>query len=192
MADSISIENLCKSFEDKVVLDNFSCNIPLGETSFVMGPSGSGKTTLLMILMGLIPYDSGTVSGLEGKRFSAVFQEDRLCENLSAINNIRLVNKDLTREDAVSMLNAIGLGGELKKPVREFSGGMKQRVSLLRALAADYDILFMDEPFHGLDIETKQAVINYFKEKTLGKTVIIVTHDINEQEMLGGKIIEIS
>lgn len=189
MSMGIEVKNLTKRFGEKTVFKNFSCFFPAGETTFIMGPSGCGKTTLLMLLMGLLPYDGGSIYGLQGKRRSAVFQEDRLCGNVSAVTNLRLVNKNLSKEEAAGMLAALGLAEELHKPVREFSGGMRQRVSILRALAAPYDVLFLDEPFHGLDADTKQLTMRYFQEKTQGKTVLCVTHDESEPELLGGRIL---
>ena len=89
--EDICIRDLSKSFGDKVVFDNLNLTIRGGMTTCIMAPSGAGKTTLLRILMGLETADAGSVTGLEGKRFSAVFQEERLCENMTAADNIRLV-----------------------------------------------------------------------------------------------------
>ena len=192
MSLDIEVKNLAKRFGDKRVFEDFSCVFPAGETSFIMGASGCGKTTLLMLLMGLLSSDGGSILGLEGKRRSAVFQEDRLCDNVSAVTNLRLVNKALSKADAAAMLAALGLEGELHKPVREFSGGMRQRVSILRALAAEYDVLFLDEPFHGLDTDTKLLTMRYFQERTCGITVICVTHDASEPRFLQGRILHLS
>ena len=90
--NAIEVKHLYKSFGSKVVLRDFSARFPIGAVTAVMAPSGGGKTTLLRVLMGLEAADSGTVEGLAGLRQSAVFQEDRLCEALSAAANIRLVN----------------------------------------------------------------------------------------------------
>ena len=91
MADVIKIDRLNKSYHGKPVLKELSFSIPAGRITAVMAPSGAGKTTLLRILMGLEQADSGRIEGLEGLRLSAVFQEDRLCPNLSPVSNIRLV-----------------------------------------------------------------------------------------------------
>ena len=90
---AIEIQNLSKSYGDHTVFRDFSLSIPHGTTTCLMAPSGAGKTTLLRILMGLEAPDEGRIVGMEGKRISAVFQEPRLCENLSAFANIRLVRK---------------------------------------------------------------------------------------------------
>lgn len=180
---SIKLKNIDKAFDGKQVLSGFSHSFPEGETTCVLGPSGCGKTTLLNLMMGLSSPDSGEMIGLTNKRLSAVFQEDRLCQGLTASANIRLVNAALSKEDAAEMLNAVGLEDE-QIPVRSFSGGMRRRVAILRALAAQYDILFLDEPFRGLDVETHRQVMAYLKARTAGKTVICVTHSAEEAAFL--------
>lgn len=173
--------NITKKFGDLIVLENFSHDFAEGKVTAVLGKSGCGKSTLLNILLGLMPPDSGEVIRSEGCRMSAVFQENRLCENLTAGANIRLVTgKRLSPRELSEEFMAVGLEGCENKPARELSGGMKRRTALLRALLAEYDVLFLDEPFKGLDGDTKQTVMEYCKMKTAGKTVLFVTHD--EQE----------
>ena len=150
-----------------------------------MAPSGAGKTTLLRILMGFTSADSGTLLGLEHIRFSAVFQEDRLCENLTPISNLRLVSPTLSKQEAAAALGGVGLSDCLTQPVRELSGGMHRRVAILRALLAEYDLLFLDEPFKGLDEETKALVIADTRRRCAGRTVLLVTHDPDELKVLG-------
>ena len=185
----IELRKVSKSFGEKQVLRNFSHTFSEGELTCVMGPSGCGKTTLLSLLLGLERPDSGEVLGMEGRRLSAIFQEDRLCENAGAVSNLRLVNPALTRAEAEKMLRSLGLGDSLGQPVRTLSGGMKRRVAILRALGAPYDALLCDEPFKGLDAATKAQVIAYFQEKTRGKTVILVTHEKSEAQALGGELL---
>lgn len=188
---SIELKNLTKSFGEKTVFQNFSHVFPEGETTCVMGPSGCGKTTLLNLLLGLEAPDSGEILGLDGLKRSAVFQEDRLCENVSAPSNLRLVSPALSRRDAEGALSQLGLGDSLRQPVREFSGGMKRRVAILRALCAEYGVLLADEPFHGLDAAMKLRTMEYFREKTAGKTVILVTHDPEEAKFFAGRLLEL-
>lgn len=184
--------NICKSYGNKKVLDNFTHNFAEGKITAVVGQSGCGKTTLLSILMGLTQADSGKLIGFD-KPISAVFQEDRLCENLTVSANIRLVTgKRYTKADIENELCKVGLDGCAGKPVRELSGGMKRRAAIVRAILAQSEILFLDEPFKGLDSETKQSVIEYVREKSAGKTVIFVTHDREECEMLAEDMVELS
>ena len=188
---AIELREVSKAFGDKQVLQGFSHTFPQGKLTCVMGPSGCGKTTLLSLLLGLERPDSGEIRGMEGQRLSAVFQEDRLCENAGAVSNIRLVNPALSKAAAEDMLEELGLGDSLRQPVREFSGGMKRRTAILRALIAPYDVLFADEPFQGLDQDTKGLVLDYWREQTRGKTVILVTHDLAEAEALGDHILSL-
>lgn len=185
--------NLTKKFGDLVVLENFSHDFAEGKVTAILGKSGCGKSTLLNMLMGLTQPDSGEVIRLDNSRISTVFQENRLCENLTAGANIRLVTgKRLSPRELSEEFKAVGLEGCENKPARELSGGMKRRTSLLRALLAEYDILFLDEPFKGLDGDTKQTVMEYCKAKSLGKTVLFVTHDEQECKFLADEIITLA
>ena len=189
---SLKAENITKRFGEVTVLDGFSHEFADGAVTVIMGASGCGKSTLLAVLMGIIKPDSGTVTGND-TRLSAVFQEDRLCENLTVMSNIRLVlGKKAGREMLISELAKVGLEDCADKPARELSGGMKRRTARLRALLAEYDILFLDEPFKGLDEDTKRTVMEYTKRMTAGKTVILVTHDRDEAEFFGGKLTNLS
>ena len=177
------------------MLKDFSAVIPEGKTTCIMAPSGKGKTTLLNILLGLESYDGGRIRGLEGKKKSAVFQEDRLCENLSSRANIRMIReKKISRglrflKKDGRRPGGFGTSRMGDQPVRKLSGGMKRRTAILRALLADWEILFMDEPFKGLDIETKKKVMEYVKNECLGKTVVFVTHDPEEAKEMGAEIL---
>ena len=184
MSEFIRIEHLNKSYHDRPVLQDLSLSIPTGQITAVMAPSGVGKTILLRILMGLEAADSGQVEGLDGLRLSAVFQEDRLCANLSPVSNIRLVTgSSLSRQEILSALAQAGLSDCAGQPARELSGGQRRRVALLRALLAPWDLLLLDEPFKGLDTETRKQIMNYVLlhfHKKPGRTVLLVTHDESE------------
>jgi NitT/TauT family transport system ATP-binding protein len=188
----IILENINKSYNGRKVLDNFSAKISLGEVTCIMAPSGMGKTTLLRIMMGLEVADSGKIAGMDGLRVSAVFQEDRLCESLDPVSNIKLVNDKLTKAEILEALGAFGLEKSEYQRTSELSGGMKRRVAILRALLAEYDILLLDEPFKGLDKDTKSTVILEILKRTKGKTIVFVTHDQTEiEEMCTQNIINI-
>ena len=186
--EDIVIRNLCKSFAGKPVLRDFSAVLPVGQVTGLMAPSGAGKTTLLRILMGLERPDGGTIDGLAGLRLSAVFQEDRLCDNLDPSANIRLINPTLGRRETEDALAAVGLAGCLRQPARELSGGMRRRVAILRALLAEYDLLFLDEPFKGLDRETTETVMADTRRRCAGRTVLLVTHDVAELDAMGAVV----
>lgn len=185
----IYVKNVSKSFGSKKVLQNLNLTIEPGRISCIMAPSGAGKTTLLRILMGLEEADSGCITGLEGKRFSAVFQEERLCEYMTAVENIRLVTPGLDAGSVVQEMDRLGLGDCCAQPVSQLSGGMRRRVSILRALLAAYDVLCLDEPFKGLDDARKEQTLAYVKQKAAGRTVLFVTHDEKEALALGAEVI---
>jgi len=187
----VRVSGLAKAFGETRVLAGLSLDIPDGATTVLMGPSGVGKTTLAHILLGLVPADSGTVAGLAGRRLAAVFQEDRLCEQLPAVGNVRLVLHGKAEAAVVrGELAAVGLGDDdVGKPVSQLSGGQRRRVAIVRALLADADFGCLDEPFKGLDEATKDRVIDYVRDRTRGRTVLLITHDPVEAEKVGGRIV---
>lgn len=177
---NITISDLCKSYGEKKVLQYFNAVLEEGKTTALMGTSGIGKTTLANILLGFEQADSGLITGLP-ERKSAVFQEDRLSENYSALTNVQAVCKNKAdKANAKELLEHLGLSNDLKTQVRTLSGGMKRRVALARALSAEYDFLVLDEPFKGLDKQTKENTMQTVKEMTQGKTILLITHDKDE------------
>lgn len=183
MADII-IRGLRKRYGDREVLRDFSMTLPEGRVTCLMAPSGAGKTTLLRLLAGLEAPDAGTVTGLDGLRLGVVFQEDRLLNWLDAVENIRLTAPEQNREEILKELRRFGLGDIAGQPVAELSGGMRRRVALLRALLAPADILFLDEPFNGLDEATRAAVAHATLERIGGRTTLLITHDPDEAALL--------
>ena len=185
------LKNISKAFGDKSVLNDLTVEFKNGSRTCIMGASGSGKTTLLNIIMGLVKPDAGELTDLP-KRISAVFQEDRLCEPYSAVKNVLAVTgKDVSEEKIVSLLNDLKLTGSEYLPVSTLSGGMRRRVALARALLAKGDMLILDEPFKGLDEETRRVVIDVINRYTKGKTLIVSTHDIRDATDLGATVFNI-
>lgn len=187
----IKIENLNKSFGNHKVLDNFSHTFTDRTITCIMGPSGSGKTTLTNILMGLMKADSGVITGLRNVKIAAVFQEDRLCEELDAIMNIKLVSPKLSFSRIREAFMAVDLEDYEDKPVSELSGGMRRRVTIIRAMLAKSNFVILDEPFKGLDDELKSKVISFVKNSTSDKTVLAITHDISEANALSAHVVVI-
>ena len=180
---SINIENISFAYEDKIVFENYSQRFPIGETSVIMAPSGFGKTTLLYMIAGLISPTNGNINiPINNPKFSFAFQDLRLIESLNVKKNITLVNSNISTNDLDKCLEALDIKDLADKKVSTLSGGEKSRVSIARALMADYDILLLDEPFNGLDDTTKDNVIKYIKEKTAHKTVLLVTHNNDEAD----------
>ena len=170
------------------MLDNIAAAIKAGHTTCIMGPSGIGKTTFLNIMMGLAKADSGEVLNIPEKK-SAVFQENRLCEDFSVMTNIKMVNDSLTEDLILSHLEKVGLRENARQKVSSLSGGMKRRTALVRAVLAQKDIIFLDEPFKGLDEDTAKKAALYLAENTKNITVIAVTHQKQDAVMLNADIL---
>lgn len=180
---TIEVKDICKAFDGKPVLQNFSMNIESGGSYALTAPSGSGKTTFLNILLGLEKADSGEIRLLGDYKYpylntGAVFQEDRLCEAFSAVENVAMVNQKLSKLVAREELEKLLPADELDKPVSELSGGMRRRVAIVRACIVPSDLLVMDEPFTGLDWEMRQRVIAYIREKQGRKPLLLTTHSL--------------
>ena len=170
----IEFRGVSKSFDEKNVLHDLDWRIAPGEQWQVRGASGIGKTTLLRLLMGLEKPDAGSITGLEDLRFLPVFQEDRLVEHWSAVGNVSLVCADAARVRMI--LCALLPEDAIDQPVRTLSGGMRRRVALARALAAEGDVLVLDEPFAGLDAETERQAAEVIAANRAGRTLELVSH----------------
>ena len=182
----MKIQHLCKSFDGKMVLDHVSLTMESGGTACLMAPSGRGKTTLLRCIAGLEAPDSGQITDLP-ERIAYVFQEDRLCDGFSAVDNIRLVTgKALGEGEIRRHLEELGLAGSLDQPVRELSGGMRRRVVISRAVCFGADLLLLDEPFKGLDEEARQQTADYILRHRGAAAILCVTHDREDAAALGG------
>lgn len=184
----LKAQGLCKSFNGHEVLRDVSLELPERGVTALTGPSGCGKTTLLHILAGLLKPDSGTVELASGARLSMVFQEDRLLEWATAEQNAAIVVRAASRrartERALRALDSVGLLVTARQSVSEMSGGMKRRVALARALAAEGQLLLLDEPFQGLDDATKEAVMDTLRRTARDTSILLVTHDDREIQAL--------
>ncbi len=189
--NELVLDKITKRYGNKTVLRDVSLTFRRDRITCVMGPSGCGKTTLLHIIAGLLEPDSGQITG-RPDRISFVFQEDRLCEDFSAIANIRLVTgKSISENEIMECLSSLGLEDSARKPVRELSGGMKRRAAIARALCYHPDLLILDEAFKGLDEERRQSTMDRIRAEKKGRIIICVTHDPAEAEYLGGSLIRL-
>lgn len=171
------LSNISKAYGEIKVFDNFSAELSNGAVTQITGESGCGKTTLLRIIAGLDEY-SGEISERPEGKISAVFQEDRLFEELSALENCYLVQSGKPPFDIADALASTGLSREdITRPAKELSGGMKRRTAIVRSLCVNFGLLLLDEPFKGIDRENKLKTAALIEAHTKGKTVFIVTHD---------------
>lgn len=189
------IKNINKSYKDLKVLEDISIDFPKNKTICILGSSGCGKTTLLNILLGITNKDSGDIIGFE-EDISVVFQEDRLIPWKNIKDNIKFVLKrKMEKEQIESIIDEyfelVNLQEYKYYYPKNISGGMRQKINILRAFLYPSNILIMDEPFKSLDINSKEVLINFFKDLRIieNKTCIVVTHDIDEAIALGHKIV---
>ena len=206
----LQIHDLCKQFDGHLVLDHVSMELVSGHIYCLMAPSGTGKTTLFRILMGLEHADSGEIivqrktkeagqaaaekvadwqenETLQNLCIGAVFQEDRLCEAFSAVENVLMTAaSSMSRAEAERELRELLPQEALTRPVATLSGGQKRRVALCRALCAPSDLLILDEPFTGLDAETRMEGIRYLQKKSAGKLTLLSTHQEDDIPTLNG------
>src|SRR5205809_7104332 len=207
----LAIDNVSKSFQSAsgtvLALDHVSLQVDEGEFVCLVGASGCGKTTLLNIIAGLEKPDSGNVLA-DGKPITSpgrdrlvMFQESALFPWLNVFGNVlfplklkpNLTNKD--RHDVAKYyLELVGLTRFERANIHELSGGMKQRVSLARALAPNPRVLLMDEPFAALDALTREQLYGDLQRiwKARNKTIVFVTHNVREAACLGDRVLVFS
>lgn len=183
----IRLENITAGYEpEKPVLKNLSLTLPQQGVVAFTGPSGSGKTTLLRVIAGLLKPFSGTLSGLEDKRVSMVFQEDRLLPWCTVLQNVTCVGEE---EAARRCLERVELLSHIHRYPGELSGGMQRRVAIARALCFGGDVLLLDEPFKGLDPALKERIFPHIRDAA--PLILLVTHDEQDVQALGATEIKI-
>jgi ABC-2 type transport system ATP-binding protein len=204
---AVSIQNLGFNYPGQPItcLNNISLEVAAGERFGLFGPNGAGKTTLLNCMTGLLNYQHGSIQlfGNEVKNnrkkintlFGFVPQDFSFYQELSPIENFHFfgawygMNKAATEKKSTELLEVLGLADVRNKQVQKFSGGMKRRVNLAIGVLNNPRILFLDEPTVGVDVHTRQAIINYLKELNKnGTTLIYTSHQLNEAEDLCDKI----
>ena len=192
---NITLSNVNKSFDKKPVIKNMTFTVQSGETICLLGPSGSGKTTTIRLLIGAITADSGKITFGDItapdfkllKKIGFMPQNDAMYDDLSGEDNLKffaglykLKNKEAAKR-IDEVLQLVDLTADRKKFVRNYSGGMKKRLSLAAALLHEPDVLLLDEPTVGIDPVLRRSVWNQFKEmKKSGVTLIVSTHVMDE------------
>lgn len=200
MKTVLELQNISHSYHsnegETPALKDLSFSLKEGEFVSVVGPSGCGKSTLLSIITGLIKPEKGNII-LNGKNIGYMLQKDHLLEWRSVYRNIMLgleIQHKITPDSkakAKALLEKYGLLDFADAKPSELSGGMRQRVALIRTLILEPDLLLLDEPFSALDYQTRLAVADDIGQiiRKEGKTAILVTHDLAEAVSLGDMII---
>ena len=190
---NLVVKDLRKSYGGQVVLDGFTHTFPDGRVTAIVGRSGCGKTTLLRLIAGLERPDGGSVRGVPEGGVSMVFQEDRLPPQLTAAGCLRCVLKKSPERDGRidAALRALGLADDPDKPVSEFSGGMRRRVALARALLFPSNLILLDEPFKGLDAATRQSAVAFARPLLAGRTALLVTHDPEDAAAFSAEVVRL-
>ena len=204
MNELLKIKDLSKNYHTKkdetLAVDNFSFDLKNGEFVAIVGPSGCGKSTILNILAGLDTKSSGEIILSDNTKMGYMLQQDALFNWKTVLENCLLgleINKTLTKENknyVLDLLNTYGLKDFINSYPNTLSGGMRQRVALIRTLATKPDLLLMDEPYSALDYQTRLSVSDdvYQIIKKEKKSAIMVTHDIAEAISMADKIIVLS
>ncbi|MBW8350079.1 ABC transporter ATP-binding protein [Bacillus sp. IITD106] len=197
MPSTIIVHSVSKSFGKKVVLNKIDLTVEPGQIYGLIGPSGSGKTTLVKIIVGMDRPTEGDVHVLDTavpnlnllQEMGYMAQADALYSDLTGEENLAFfaslfkLKKSMKKKRIAYAAELVNLTSDLKKKVRDYSGGMKRRLSLAVALIQDPQVLILDEPTVGIDPELRQAIwaeLRYLKEK--GKTILITTHVMDEAE----------
>lgn len=202
----LSVSHLRASYAGQLALQDINLSIGNGELVVVLGPSGCGKTTLLNLIAGFIPADGGSIT-LDGQPVTGpgadrgvVFQHEGLLPWRNVLDNVAFglqlagVEKNTRQAVARQMLKKVGLEGAEKRFIWQLSGGMRQRVGIARALAADPRLLLLDEPFGALDAFTREQMQELLLTlwRDSGKQILLITHDIEEAVFLASELILLS
>jgi ABC-type nitrate/sulfonate/bicarbonate transport system ATPase subunit len=197
MQSAISFAGVSHAYGDTEALTAIDLQVAAGERVAVVGVSGAGKTTLLELICGLLAPSAGAVSAASA---TLMPQRDLLLPWLSALDNAALplrisgLSRSQARERAAPLLARLGLAGFASSPPDRLSGGMRQRVSLIRALLADAEVLALDEPFASLDAITRAELQDWLSAvlDAEPRTVVLVTHDVEEAVKLADRVLVLS
>lgn len=198
----IQLKNVSKKYANNVIFENLTLDFEQNKIYSIIGPSGSGKTTLIRCLANIEKFDDGQVlidnelSVNNSKKIGFVFQNFNLFENLTVLENICLapivvskMNENEVKNKAMEILKLVGLEEKVDAYPKTLSGGQKQRIAIARCLINDPEILVFDEPTSALDPESTRDVLNIMQNVIVGKTALIVTHEMDFAHNVSDEVI---
>ncbi|WP_275553525.1 taurine ABC transporter ATP-binding subunit [Mixta sp. Marseille-Q2659] len=199
----LSLSQVSARYHGHLALQDINLTLNAGELMVILGPSGCGKTTLLNLIAGFLPAEEGRLTLADrpivgpGADRGVVFQNEGLLPWRNVVDNVALglqlagMELNARRETAGRLLKKVGLEGAEKRFIWQLSGGMRQRVGIARALAADPQLLLLDEPFGALDAFTREQMqallLRLWRDS--GKAILLITHDIEEAVFLASELI---
>lgn len=173
----VVLKNIKLSYGEQTIFDDFSYRFGSGKSYVVTGESGQGKTSLLNLIRGSVNAEAGKIEG-NNQLISMMFQEDRLVESMTALDNLLLIRSEYKPDNIKKMLKELIPDIDFKKRISEYSGGMKRRVSLIRAIIASGQVLILDEPFSGLDHDNKIKAMSFIAKYRRNRMLILTSHDV--------------
>ena len=181
----VQVKNLTKVYGDKVAVNSLDIQIERGSFTAILGPNGAGKSTTIQMLIGLLQPTSGQITYAEQTKLGVVFQNSVLDANLTVIENLQIRAKQYKQVKTgkiEQLIEQLGLTSFAKQRYGTLSGGQKRRVDIARALLNSPDLLFLDEPTTGLDIQTRESIWDLLKklQQEEKMTIILTTHYLNE------------
>lgn len=200
----VEVINVCKSYKKEKVLNDISFSVDSGEIFGIVGRNGSGKTVLMRIICGLTASDSGKVV-IDGKEIGkdvdfpadtgAIIEQPAFMQFTSGYKNLKYladINGKIGKEEIYEVMERVGLDPESKKWLMKYSLGMKQRLSIAQAIMENPELIILDEPMNGLDLEAVKQLRQYLKElKESGKTIILSSHVQEDIDVLCDRVIEL-
>lgn len=183
----VETKNLTKVYGDKVAVNGLDIQIERGSFTAILGPNGAGKSTTIQMLIGLLQPTSGQITYAEQTKLGVVFQNSVLDANLTVVENLRIRAKQYKQVEngkIEQLIEQLGLTSFAKQRYGTLSGGQKRRVDIARALLNSPDLLFLDEPTTGLDIQTRESIWKLLKDlqQKENMTVVLTTHYLNEAD----------
>lgn len=188
---SLLMRDVSLTLGETPVLSHYSLELADGSRTALMGRSGIGKTTLLRLMAGLLLPDSGSVSGIPEGGAAVLFQENRLLPWFGVLDNLKIAVPAVSQERLKQLLVEVGLAGWENALPRELSGGMARRVALCRALAFPSPLLLLDEPFSGLDTDSREQAAAVIRAWSVGRTVAASVHDPEDARLLEAVILPV-